>query len=190
MLQTTLGDSEVLMSFVSPTSAIPSKQLYPRLALFEALATFQNEHGRRTQSGDDIVETRRAFLDSFAYICDIRKGGATVTAAGLQKLPYSNILWLAANEGIHNDVKSYAETILNKLLAVTLATQQIDQDEIFHLVVDKCTSRLAMYNDEMQKFARNCRMQLRKEEKDEAGAIFDSCHSREKSANLSSGSAS
>ncbi|OHE92935.1 hypothetical protein CORC01_11802 [Colletotrichum orchidophilum] len=87
-------------------------KLYPRLALFEALAQFKSRQERRNPSGDDIVEARRNFLDSFAYLCDVQKGGATVTAAGLQKLTHGNFLWLAANEGVRNDIKTYAEAIL------------------------------------------------------------------------------
>ncbi|KIW76793.1 hypothetical protein Z517_09237 [Fonsecaea pedrosoi CBS 271.37] len=75
-------------------------RLYPRLALFEALAGFKDAHGPWESSGDGICEARRDFMDSFAYPYDTRKGGATVTATGLQKLLHGNILSLAANEGI------------------------------------------------------------------------------------------
>ncbi|KAK5214922.1 hypothetical protein LTR72_011979 [Exophiala xenobiotica] len=64
---------------------------YPRLALFEALAGFKDAHKQREPSEDDICEARRDFMDSFAYMCDTEKGGATVTATGLQKL--LSVLW-------------------------------------------------------------------------------------------------
>jgi hypothetical protein len=90
-----------------------------------------------------------------------------VTATGLQKLPHSNILWLAANEGIRRDVKNYAENILQKLKGVESGTQEAVQDDIFRLAVEKCNSRIEYYKVEMQKYARNCRMQLRQEMRDD-----------------------
>jgi len=144
-----------------------SKDLYPRLALLEALARFKDGHQRRERTSDDICEARREFQDSFAYLCDVEKGGPTVTATGLQKLPHSNILWLAANEGIRRDVKNYAENILQKLKGVESGTQEAVQDDIFRLAVEKCNSRIEYYKVEMQKYARNCRMQLRQEMRDD-----------------------
>ena len=148
-----------------------AKVLYPRLALFEALAKFKDRHTRRQQSNDDICEARRQFLDAFAYLCDIEKGGATVTAAGLQKLPYSNFLWLAANEGIPEDVLVYATRILQRLKEVDSQTQKAVQEDIFQLVVEKSSPRLEFYKTAMQKHARNCRMQLRQENSEDIGAI-------------------
>lgn len=141
---------------VSPAERIfhsAAKKLYPRLALFEALARFKDEHEPREPSSDSICEARRAFLDSFAYLCDIEKGGKTVTAAALQKLPHSNFLWLAANEGIRGDVKIYAENILQKLMDVKSSNQRAIQDDIFQLVVEKCKFRIEYYKVEMQKYA-------------------------------------
>lgn len=151
--------------------ATASKDIYPRLALFEALAQFKDNHQRRTPSSDDVVETRRPFLDSFAYLCDIQKGGSAVTAVGLQKLPHSNVLWLAANEGIRGDVTTYAENVLSRLLSVDPNSQEAVQDAVFHLAVEKCGSRIVTYKDDMQTYARNCRMQLREETQDEAGEV-------------------
>ena len=146
-----------------------AKRLYPRLALFEALAKFKDDHKRRESSKDKVCEARRDFLDSFAYLCDIEKGGGFVTATGLQKPPFGNILWLAANEGIREDVKPYAETILQKLKNITPDTRLAVRADIFQLVVEKSSPRMAFYKSEMQKYARNCRMQLRRIMRDETG---------------------
>lgn len=171
MLPKASGDSTASLSSLEQIFATASKEVYPRLALFEALAQFKDEHQPRAPSSDDVVEARRAFLDSFAYLCDVQKGGQTVTAAGLQKLPYSNVLWLAANEGIRSDVKTYAESVLSKLLSVDPSTQRIVEDAVFHFAVEKCNSRIVTYKDDMQKYARNCRMQLRRETQNEAGEV-------------------
>ncbi len=93
-----------------------------------------------------------------------------MTAAGLQKLPLSNLLWLAANEGIRKDVRLYAGSILQKLKVVTSETREAVRDDIFQLAVEKCTPRIAFYKSELQKYARNCRMQLRQETRDRPGA--------------------
>jgi len=169
MLQKASGDTTP--SSLEQIFASVSKELYPRLALFEALARFKDKHERRAPCNDDIVEARRAFLDSFAYLCDVQKGGATVTAAGLQQLPHSNILWLAANEGIRSDIKTYADTILSKLWTVDPSNQNDVEDDIFQLAVEKCRSRIVLYKDKMQNHARNCRMQLRNETQNESGEI-------------------
>jgi hypothetical protein len=161
------------MSYLEQIFANASKELYPRLALFETLAQFGNRQERRIPSGDDAIEARRDFLDSFTYLCDVQKGGATVTAAGLQKLPHSNMLWLAANEGIRGDIKIYAETILSKLLSVDPSSRGTVENQIFQLAIENCKPRIAAYKEELQKYARNCRMQLRKESRNEAGEI---CH--------------
>ena len=148
-----------------------AKNLYPRLALLEALQGFKDGHKRREGPGDEICEARRDFLDSFAYLCDVEKGGATVTAAGLQKLPLSNLLWLAANEGIRKDIELYAENIRQKLMEANLETQEVIQDDIFRLAVEKCKSRIEFYKDKMQKYAKKCRMRLKHETRDEIGMV-------------------
>lgn len=169
--------SEVLSSPAASNGALEqliataTKELYPRLALFEAIAQFKNDHERRIPSGDEIVEARRNFLDSFAYLCDVEKGGGTVTAVGLQKLFYSNILWLAANEGVRDDIKIYARVILSHLKSVDLNNERIVQETIFHLAVKNCDSRISIYKEEVRRYARNCRMQLRSEAKSEDGEI-------------------
>lgn len=156
---------------MSQQSYMP-KELYPRLVLFEALAQFKSQHERRPPSCDRVTEARRKFLDSFAYICDVEKGGPTVTAAAIQELPMSNILWLAANEGIRKDIKVYAEKILSLLESSLVAKYETAIQEAFQTVVDKCHSRITFYREETQKHATICRMQLRKKEQTEMGISF------------------
>lgn len=145
------------------------KNLYPRLALYEAVAKYKGEHERRRPASDRISETRRDFLDSFAYLCDIEKGGATVTAAGLQRLPYSNILWLAANEGIRSAVKSYANDLRDILVNMNSETEVKAREDVFQRAVQMCSPRLAFYKEELRTYATRCRMELRKELPDDLG---------------------
>ncbi|OAG08424.1 uncharacterized protein CC84DRAFT_1087295 [Paraphaeosphaeria sporulosa] len=144
-----------------------AKKLYPRLALFEALSGFKDKYKPRQQSEDPICEARRNFLDSFAYLCDVQKGGNTVTAVALQQRPHSDFLWMAANEGIRDDIRVYATDILANLRTATLENQRILQDTIFKLAVEKCKPRIQFYKENVQKYATNCRMSLRHREKDD-----------------------
>ncbi|KAH7380313.1 hypothetical protein DE146DRAFT_292685 [Phaeosphaeria sp. MPI-PUGE-AT-0046c] len=144
-----------------------TKKLYPRLVLFEALAAFKHKHKERQHSGDHVCDARRDFLDSFAYLCDTRKGGSTVTAAALQKLPASDFLWLAANEGISDDVFNYAKWLVRRLQTVTNENKVEVQSSIFSQAVAKSRERVQFYKDMVQPLARNCRMQLRDKERDE-----------------------
>lgn len=171
MLSEISSNSAISAASLEQLFATATKELYPRLALFEALAEFKNDRERRIPTGDDIVEARRNFLDSFAYLCDVEKGGGTVTAVGLQKLTYGNILWLAANEGVRDDVKIYARVILSDLKSVDRSNERTVQETIFHLAVKNCDSRISIYKEEVRRYARNCRMQLRSEAKSEAGEI-------------------
>lgn len=116
-------------------------------------------------------------MDSVAYLCDWQKGGATVTATALQRLEFSNILWLAANEGISKDTKTYAETILRKLMEIDSKPHNTARDDIYKLAIEKCTPRLQFYNGELQKYATYCRMQLRQEIPNNNGVVLAGCNS-------------
>jgi hypothetical protein len=147
-------------------------KLYPQLLLFEALSVFKDKPEPRKKSDDSICETRRDFLDSFAYLCDIQKGGKTVTASALQKeKPTSNVLWLAANGGVSEEIYSYAKDILKISKSATLENQSTVQDVVFKLAVKKCGPRVRSYRKEVKIFARNCRMALRSREKNDLGMV-------------------
>lgn len=171
MMQRTAGDSAVPIPTPEQILKDAPKGLYTKLVLFKALNQYRDEHKHRAQSADNITEDRRGFLDGFAYLCDIKKGGATVTATALEKRPLSNFLWLAANERIGEDVRKYAETILSLLQHVNPDTQQAAQDDIFKLAIDQCKNRIELYKSEMQKYAKRCRMELRRQKRDDTGMI-------------------
>jgi hypothetical protein len=169
MAQNGSSSLELLLEHISQIGA---QKLYPRLALFEALSGFKDKHKPRQLSDNVMCEARRDFLDSFAYLCDVEKGGKTVTATALQKLTVSDFLWLAANEGIRDDIEGYAAIILEKLKTVNFQNQYTIQNDIFKLVVVKCQPRIEFYRVELQKYARNCRMALRDRERDTIGKLL------------------
>ncbi|RDI86478.1 hypothetical protein Vi05172_g3515 [Venturia inaequalis] len=156
-----------LASSLKKLSQCSTTELYPRLSLYAALTGFKDTPKRRAKSTDAVCDARREFLDSFAYLCDVKKGGATVTAAALQKLPMSNILWLAANEGISEDIEKYARNIRSKLCTINVQNEKKIHDEIFQLAVKKCAPRIRFYRDELKRYATRCRMTLKQQAQDE-----------------------
>jgi hypothetical protein len=173
-------ESPALESLLNRIQRDEATKLYPRLVLFKALATFKDKSKQRQRSEDPLCEARRNFLDSFAYLCDARKGGATVTATALQQLQISDFLWLAANKGISDNILEYAKGILSCLKTVTLKNQSELRDSIFGLAVEKCMPRIKFYKNQVRVKARNCRMQLRSKESDDNGinqpvVIIDCC---------------
>ncbi len=153
----------------SQLTKVASTVLYPRLVLLGALTKFKDEPKQRAKSGGEICEARRDFLDSFAYLCDVEKGGKTVTATGLQRLEKDNHLWLAANEGIRGDILIYANTILDRIKLATEETRHTVRADVLALSVEKCRLRIQFYKIAVQEHARNCRMALRKVERNEIG---------------------
>jgi hypothetical protein len=137
--------------------------------LFHALAKFKDRQKSRHESADTICEARRNFLDSFAYLCDVEKGGKTVTATALQSLVESDFLWLAANEGIRDDILDYAMAILQISKSVSLENELAVKARTFSLAVEKCRPRNRFYREQVQKYATQCRMELGKSQKDDLG---------------------
>jgi beta-galactosidase GanA len=110
-------------------------------------------------------------MDSFAYLCDVERGGKTVTAVGLQRVLLGNFLWLAANEGIRPDIKAYAEYMLERLISITPENENEVQQHIFYRAVSVCSPRLECYQSEVKKLATSCRKKLRTELPNEAGKV-------------------
>jgi hypothetical protein len=162
-------ETPALESLLERIQRVEAEKLYPRLVLFKTLATFKDKSKQRQQSKDPLCEARRNFLDSFAYLCDTRKGEATVAATALQQLQFSDFLWLAANEGISDDILDYAKGILSNLKTATLENQSKLRDIIFRLAIEKCTPRIEFYKTQVRTYARKCRMELKRQENDDNG---------------------
>lgn len=146
-----------------------SRDLYPKLVLYEALVGYQGDHKRRGEAKSSHDEARRDFLDSFAYLCDIRKGGSTVTSAAVQRLEYSNFLWLSANEGVQPRVLRHAEKILDNLKQWDTESEEVLRTRIFQLAITACEPRIKTYKEKVQLYAENCRIELEKECYNETG---------------------
>lgn len=146
--------------------------LYPRISLYELLTKWKSEDEPRKRSeGDSKNEARRHFLDSFAYLCDVEKGGKTVTAAALRSLPNSDEtnLLLAANEGIRDEVLRYAKNILSQLKSMPEEDIGPTKNSVFRLAIEKCHERIEWYKDKIRRHARRCRRQLATHSEDQSG---------------------
>jgi len=97
---------------------------------------------------DDCM-LRRSFVDSFAYLCDYRKDGATVTAVALESRPAGVTFWVAVNELDETKVKTFLDTILKILadLGISTSKKSIEEakEEIFRLAVEFGMERLRKY---------------------------------------------
>ncbi|KAI4659320.1 uncharacterized protein J4E78_005747 [Alternaria triticimaculans] len=153
----------------SEITKLESAVLYPRLVLLEALTRFKDGLKQRAMSSDKTREARRDFLDSFAYLCDVEKGGKTVTATALQMMEVEtgDCLWLAANEGIREEVLFYAQKILKRAKAATVETLRVVQDRILTLSVKKCRPRIHFYRDAIKRHALQCNEALECVERDD-----------------------
>ena len=126
-------------------------ELYRRLLLLHLLGPFRGDHIERqfkeNASKSSTDELRRSFLGGISYLCDIEKGGATVTAAALQKLPFSNFLWLAANEGVRPSVEHFVRSVLDRLKGITSDTREEVEMRILNDAVDLASQRMLCFTE-------------------------------------------
>jgi hypothetical protein len=153
--------NERLEALLNQIQTDESRSLYPRLIFFEALSGFKDKPLSRERTTDTVCNIRRDFLDSFAYLCDVQKGGSTVTASALQKSSGRVYLWLAANQGIRQDVLTYANNMLHCLQQVTTENLDATTNTIFLLALEMSRPRISVYKTEVQKYATTCRTRLK-----------------------------
>jgi hypothetical protein len=153
--------NENLETLLAQIQSDESSKLYPRLALFEGLSDCKDKPVLRDQTTDTTCNLRRDFLDSFAYLCDFRKGGSTVTASALEETSGKVYLWLAANEGISPAVLMYAKRLLRNLKRVTSENWSTKEHKILKLAIEKSEPRLVFYRSEVKKYTARCSKALR-----------------------------
>ena len=147
--------------------------IYQRLLLLHFLGPFHGKYSERqfkeTNSKYSVVELRRSFLESISYLCDIEKGGATVTSAALQKLLYSNILWLGANEGIRPNIERFVQSVLDRVKDINHENRETVEKSILHDAVKLAHQRMEFYRIKMVKFSKECRALLKETGLDSQG---------------------
>ena len=76
-------------------------ELHKHLLLLFALDPTAGERDKATPPPEkNSQRIRRSFLNSVAYICDYKKGGATTSAAAFQSTQYGLVLRLACNDSL------------------------------------------------------------------------------------------
>ena len=115
----------------------------------------------------DNCNLRRSFLDRLAYICDFKKGGATVTAIALEQRPPGVVFWIVANENINDNVVKALEKILKGLAGLDGATgdEQVAmvEEKTFRCAAELGMPRVESYWHSMQVSSRECLKVLAKE---------------------------
>lgn len=166
------------MPYAPPTELLAERTsndqdaFYLKLILYSTISPFKAKHSDRGTSAElpsATTELRRDFLDRLSYLCDVDKSGATVTAAAMQyKNANFNVLWLAANEGIRDEVKSFVETTMERLRAVDAENSDNTRNAILQDAVGKGEQRFQFYRNKMLGFAKQCRDELDGPTEDEA----------------------
>jgi hypothetical protein len=90
----------------------------------------------------DNRKLRRSFVNSLAYICDFKKGGATVTAIALETRPAGVVIWVAANETVKKNVVLSLEEILKSLAGLDGLDGVVDKEST--AAVEESTFRRAV----------------------------------------------
>jgi hypothetical protein len=148
--------------------------LFERILLLNVLVDFSGPHVDRGSVKDTVAsseqEFRRDFLDKIVYLCDIEKGGPTVTGSALQELQRCNVLWLAANEGISDNVMKFIDRVLVQLKNLTPDNRKAVENGIFGEAVRCAVHRISFYQLQLVKFATICRKTLAKFKEDSEGA--------------------
>ena len=119
----------------------------------------------------DNWNLRRSFLGRLAYICDFKKGGATVTAIALEQRPAGVVFWVVANENVKGNVVKVLEKILKGLAGLdgTTGDEQaaMVEDETFRCAAELGMPRLESYWHSMQVSLRECLKVLENEPENE-----------------------
>jgi len=108
----------------------------------------------------DNWNLRRSFLNYLAYICDFKKGGATVTAIALEQKPAGVVFWVVANENVKNKVVKALEEILKGLAGLdgTTGDEQAAtvQERAFRCAAELGMPRVKTYWQFMQESLKKC----------------------------------
>ncbi|KAF8251030.1 hypothetical protein K440DRAFT_658857 [Wilcoxina mikolae CBS 423.85] len=127
----------------TPIAFKQHRRFYGAVLLLHALDPVRGDRRSRAKvsdpdelSPDDLLDK---FLDCVAYACDRMKGGATVTAAALQKDPRGPILLLGSNSTIQQETIEYITDILKHLKAISLDQEERTLESLEYDIVRKLT---------------------------------------------------
>jgi hypothetical protein len=106
-------------------------------------------------------------LDRLAYICDFKKGGATVTAIALEHRPAGVVFWVVANENVKDKVVKTLKEILKGLAGLDGTTEDEKpatvEERTFRCAAELGMPRVKTYWQFMQEPLRKCLSALESE---------------------------
>jgi hypothetical protein len=108
----------------------------------------------------DNGNLRRSFLNLLAYICDFKRGGATVTAIALEEKPAGVVFWVVANESVKDKVVEALDEILKGLAGLDSTTGDEQaatvEERTFRCAAELGMPRVKTYWQSMQASLRKC----------------------------------
>lgn len=110
----------------------------------------------RAEDTDDVTDTEllRRFYDGVAYLCDVKKGGETVTAAALAN---NVVLYLATNTKLPREVQNFIKwVVMIELRSGNTKSRRDVADSILQAAVERAAHRMEFYSREMKKFWAIC----------------------------------
>lgn len=104
-----------------------------------------------------LLDLRRIFLETLAYVCDYDKGGETVTAIGLQSTPQKHIFWVAANAGSRTKIITFLRSLLTQITHASAAPDAANLTiELSSQYIDFATPRIKKYRSHLNPLLRRC----------------------------------
>jgi hypothetical protein len=141
------------------------KRFYEPLILQHVLGSTRGPHiACEPLASEDMSELgdcklRRSFVDQLAYICNFKKGGATVTAVALEQRPAGVVFWVAANDILPDKVVPFLSDVLRDLASLDGATadhKRATETRIFASAVTFGKARMETYRKFMQEPLNRC----------------------------------
>lgn len=140
---------------------------YPKWNFFKALGDFHEAKERaddlETFQDNDDTNDRELLLQGYcngvAYLCDVEKGGNTVTATALD---IKSTLYIATNTELPSIVRSFITWVLTKELtepAVSSRREEVIR-KILENAIERAGSRIEFYFRELKKAWGRCRESL------------------------------
>lgn len=110
----------------------------------------------RAEDEGNILKLLQGYLNGVAYLCDVNKGGNTVSANAIgQNLK----LYIAANAKLRGPVRRFIIEVLTKTDMLNRRTKVVVQ-EILEEAVKKATHRIDFYAKQLRRFWGICMASL------------------------------
>ena len=119
----------------------------------------------------DNCNLQRLFLNYLTYICDFKRGGATVTAIALEQKPAGVVFWVVVNVNVKDNVIKALEEILKGLAGLdgTTGDEQaaMVEERIFRCAAELGIPRVKSYWQSFQESLTKCLRVLDREPESE-----------------------